>query len=97
MSYISQYYYNWKQLETAKKQVLEISGLEINLTGNKKIFSFLFFERNYLFYFKGQLGKRTRYQINNTSQLLLDITRKESQQIIINNEEIPILPKVNKN
>jgi len=38
MSYISQYYYNWKQLETAKKQVVEISGLEINLTGKKKSF-----------------------------------------------------------
>ena len=35
MTYISQYYYNWKQAETAKKQVLEISGLDINLTGSK--------------------------------------------------------------
>ena len=47
----------------------------------------------------GQLGKRTRYQMNNISQLLLDIHRKESQQqIIINtnrlNEEHLILPKV---
>ncbi|CAF3109580.1 unnamed protein product [Rotaria sp. Silwood2] len=80
ITYISEYYYNWKQVETAKKQVLEISGLEINLTG--------------------QLGKRTRYQVNNTSQLLLDITRKEIQQTLTNNnnnnitnEENLILPK----
>ncbi|CAF4599532.1 unnamed protein product [Rotaria sp. Silwood1] len=77
ITYISEYYYNWKQVDTAKKQALEISGLEINLTG--------------------QLGKRTRYQINNTSQLLLDITRKEAQQTLTNNnminEENLILPK----
>jgi len=73
MTYISQYYYNWKQVEIAKKQVLEISGLEINLTG--------------------QLGKRTRYQINNTSQLLLDITRKEFQQTTVTNQDNLILPK----
>ncbi|CAF0712544.1 unnamed protein product [Adineta steineri] len=60
MAYASQYYYNWKQVETAKAQIIELSGLEINLTG--------------------QLGKRTRYQLNNTSQLLLDITRKDLQQ-----------------
>jgi hypothetical protein len=78
MAYISQYYYNWKQVEIARNKAREISGLEINLTG--------------------QLGKRTRYQINNTSQLLLDITRKDFQQTSINNnktnEETPILPKV---
>jgi hypothetical protein len=47
---------------------------------------------------KGQLGKRTRYQMNNTSQLLVDITRKDLQQTLSNNnkinEETLILPKV---
>ncbi len=75
ITYISQYYYNRKQAQTARNQVLEISGLEINLTG--------------------QLGKRTRYQINNTSQLLLDVTRKELPETMVNNnQENPILPKV---
>ncbi|CAF0767576.1 unnamed protein product [Rotaria sordida] len=77
ITYISEYYYNWKQAETSKNRALEISGLEINLTG--------------------QLGKRTRYQINNTSQLLLDIKRKELQETSINNnitnEENLTLPK----
>jgi len=42
-----------------------------------------------------QLGKRTRYQMNNTSQLLVDITRKEllSNENKIN-EEMLILSKV---
>lgn len=75
ITYIFQYYYNWKQAQIARNQVLEISGLEINLTG--------------------QLGKRTRYQINNTSQLLLDITRKELPETTMNNnQENSILPKV---
>ncbi len=37
MTYISQYYYNWKQAEIARKQVLDISGLEINLTGKNSL------------------------------------------------------------
>lgn len=44
----------------------------------------------------GQLGKRTRYQINNTSQLFVDINRKESP--VKDNEtdaENQVLPKVN--
>ncbi|CAF0750035.1 unnamed protein product [Adineta steineri] len=77
MAYASQYYYNWKQVETAKTKIIELSGLEINLTG--------------------QLGKRTRYQLNNTSQLLLDITRKDLQQTSTNNnktnDETLVLPK----
>lgn len=47
MAYISQYYYNWKQLEVSKNKVLEISGLEINLTGKKT--KSIFFSKNYLF------------------------------------------------
>ena len=93
MTYISQYYYNWKQAEMAKKQVLEISGLNINLTG-KLIRDFLGKDRRC--FLSGQLGKRTRYQINNTSQLLVDINRKES--LVKDNEtdvENQILPKVN--
>lgn len=77
ITYISQFYYNWKQVEITKKQILDLSGLEINLTG--------------------QLGKRTRYQVNSTSQLLLDVTRKDSQQtantINRTNETDFILPK----
>jgi hypothetical protein len=91
MTYISQYYYNWKQAETARKQVLDASGLEINLTG--KILFDILFERILI---EGQLGKRTKFQINNTSQLLVDITRREFQETMINktDEENLILPKV---
>jgi len=46
MTYISQYYYNWKQVEIAKNQVLEISDLKINLTGKKNNI-FYIFQRNY--------------------------------------------------
>jgi hypothetical protein len=42
MIYIYQHYYNWKQVETAIKEVLKISGLEINLTGKKKYLMFFF-------------------------------------------------------
>jgi len=42
MIYIYQHYYNWKQVETAIKEVLKISGLEINLTGKKNLFFFSF-------------------------------------------------------
>ncbi|CAF1483268.1 unnamed protein product [Adineta ricciae] len=77
MSYASQFYYNWKQADQARSQALELSAIEVNLTG--------------------QLGKRTRYQIKNTSQLLVDITRKDSHETSINNnkanEETLILPK----
>ncbi|CAF2114729.1 unnamed protein product [Rotaria magnacalcarata] len=80
IAYIFAYYYNWKQVEVAKNQAIQISGLEINLTG--------------------QLGKRTRYQINDTSQLLLDITRNKTDETLTNNnnnsiatEENLILPK----
>jgi cell division protein FtsL len=93
MTYISQYYYNWKQAEKAKKQVLEMSGLDINLTG-KILFDILL--RRIIILIVGLLGKRTRYQVNNTSQLLVDITRKESQETVANKteEENLILPKV---
>jgi hypothetical protein len=33
MSYVSQYYYNWKQADYSKVQALELAGLNINLTG----------------------------------------------------------------
>ena len=84
MTYISQYYYNWKQAEKAKKQVLEMSGLDINLTG-KILFDILF--RRIIILIVGLLGKRTKYQVNNTSQLLVDITRKESQETVANKTE----------
>ncbi|UJR28856.1 hypothetical protein I4U23_010080 [Adineta vaga] len=77
ISYISQYYYNWKQVDHARTAAIELSALEVHLTG--------------------QLGKRTRYQVNNTSQLLVDITRKDLQQIPTEtnkiDEEPLILPK----
>lgn len=45
--------------------------------------------------FSGQLGKRTRYQVKNTSQLLVEIARKESVQEDVPNQQASILPKVN--
>ena len=36
LTYVSQYYYNWKQAEQAKSRAIELSALEINLTGERK-------------------------------------------------------------
>ena len=32
-AYVFQYYFNWKKADAAKNQAVELSGLEINLTG----------------------------------------------------------------
>lgn len=96
IAYISEYYFNWNQVEMAKNKAIEISGLEINLTGRK---TSIFILKNMTLWLIGQLGKRTRYQVNDTSQLLLGVTRKECPQAEINTtniekEENLILPKV---
>lgn len=48
--------------------------------------------------FVGQLGKRTRYQVKNTSQLIVGIARKDNQNTFSPSENIEekprILPKV---
>lgn len=35
MTFVSEYFYNWKQVEEMKSRVIELSGLEMNLTGRK--------------------------------------------------------------
>lgn len=93
-AYMSQHYYNWKQADMARSRAIELSALEVNLTGRLPPLVCPPRHASLL----GQLGKRTRYQINNTSQLLLDITRKDAQQATNDsnkpNGEPVILPKV---